>query len=335
MLNPPESPALVPIQEAIEAFLGRGEIRGPVWVACSGGVDSTALLAAAAGTRLRAAPLGVVHVDHGVHARRHEARDQVGQLAQSLGLRFQSFEVAPGHARETELRAARYALLRRLGDQDRAHAVLLGHHLEDQLETVLFRLRRGAGTRGLAGIPARRPLTNRCELWRPLLSIRRATLERACRELDLPIVEDPTNRDLGPSRNRLRHVEIPALRQRHHSFDERLLSIRERANARNERLEAQARTFLEEESLRSSTGTRSIPLASLRSVDEATSLEICRQLCAGICGSAVSTDLLRRLHQLGRQGQRGQRIEAHPRLSVRHDGQMLIFAPRTQIEVHR
>ena len=51
--------------------------------------------------------------------------------------------------------------------------MLLGHTRDDQAETVLLALARGAGPRGLAGMPARRELAG-VPLLRPLLDVARA-----------------------------------------------------------------------------------------------------------------------------------------------------------------
>src|SRR5690606_34955107 len=83
-----------------------------------------------------------------------EARD-VAALARQRGV---SIQVA---ARE-----ARYDFFRRVAEEQGAHRIALAHHADDQAETVLFRILRGAGTRGLAGIPYVRG-----RIIRPLLDV--------------------------------------------------------------------------------------------------------------------------------------------------------------------
>jgi tRNA(Ile)-lysidine synthetase-like protein len=78
--------------------------------------------------------------------------------------------------------------------------------MDDQAETVLMNLARGAGPRGLAGIPV---VNGR--IIRPLLGVRRAEVEGYLAERGRYYVTDATNMSLDYTRNRVRHVVIPAL----------------------------------------------------------------------------------------------------------------------------
>ena len=95
---------------------------------------------------------------------------------------------------EAAARQARLAALSRDG-----HPVLLGHTLDDQAETVLLGLLRGSGIRSLAGMSARRG-----PFLRPLLGIRRAETEAACREWVVEWWSDPMNTDPRFARVRAR-----------------------------------------------------------------------------------------------------------------------------------
>jgi tRNA(Ile)-lysidine synthase len=84
--------------------------------------------------------------------------------------------------------------------------VLLGHTRDDQAETVLLAMARGAGPRGLAGMPYRRGL-----FVRPLLDVARSDTRKACAALGLGAWVDPHNTDPAYARSRVRADALPAL----------------------------------------------------------------------------------------------------------------------------
>lgn len=185
----------------------------PAWrVALSGGLDSSVLLHLLARLRRHAElpPLFAIHIHHGLQAVADTWPAHCQALCDSLDvpLHIERVHVDVGASVERAAREARYAALeRRLGEGD---VLLTGQHRDDQAETLLFRLLRGAGVRGLAGMPASRPL-GRGRLLRPLLRVSRAELEAYARQHQLSWVEDPSNADTGLARNFLRREVLPAL----------------------------------------------------------------------------------------------------------------------------
>jgi tRNA(Ile)-lysidine synthase len=91
-----------------------------------------------------------------------------------------------------------------------AAAVLLGHTRDDQAETVLLALARGAGPRGLSGMPSVRELEG-VRMLRPLLDVSREETRKACAALGLTPWEDPHNADPAYARARVRSSGLPAL----------------------------------------------------------------------------------------------------------------------------
>jgi tRNA(Ile)-lysidine synthase len=205
------APPVAAIRRAVRrclADLPRGSV---VLVACSGGADSLALAAA---TRFVADRLGLaaglVSVDHGLQAGSADRAESVVGWARAAG--FEPVELAtvdvwglPGGP-EAAARTARYAALSAAADRHGAAAVLLGHTRDDQAETVLLALARGAGPRGLAGMPYRKGV-----FVRPLLDVARADTRKACAALGLASWEDPHNTDPAFARSRVRAEALPAL----------------------------------------------------------------------------------------------------------------------------
>jgi tRNA(Ile)-lysidine synthase len=185
-------------------------------VACSGGADSLALAAAAAFAGPRIGwRIGLITVDHGLQPGSASRAEAVASWARSAGLdpvSVATITVDPADPTgpEAAARHARYEALQAACGEYAAAALLLGHTLDDQAETVLLALARGAGPRGLSGMPARRD-TGSTALLRPMLGLRRSTLREACKALGLTPWEDPHNADSRYARARVRAAALPSL----------------------------------------------------------------------------------------------------------------------------
>ncbi|MFL6601012.1 MAG: tRNA lysidine(34) synthetase TilS [Steroidobacteraceae bacterium] len=186
-----------------------------VVVAFSGGVDSTAVLAALAADRPRGLRMRAVHVNHGLHPNAAKWSEHCRAVADGLGVQLEVLTArvvrAGGVSLEAAARDARYAVLARA--LETGEFLLTAHHEDDQLETVLLQLFRGAGMAGLAAMPDIAPFA-RGWLVRPLLPRSRAELEEWVRGAGLSWVEDDTNADETLDRNYLRRRVLPLLRER-------------------------------------------------------------------------------------------------------------------------
>ncbi|WP_212625619.1 tRNA lysidine(34) synthetase TilS [Pseudomonas sp. PP3] len=184
-------------------------------IAFSGGLDSTVLLHLLAHlAKTESLPaLTAIHVHHGLQAVADAWPEHCRSVCDALGVPLQvvHVQVQPGASQERAARDARYGAFIQA---TQANEVLLtAQHRDDQAETLLFRLLRGAGLRGLSGMPRQRPLGNG-HLLRPLLDITRTELETYASDNHLNWIEDPSNQDRQFSRNYLRHQVFPALTAR-------------------------------------------------------------------------------------------------------------------------
>ncbi|APV41052.1 tRNA lysidine(34) synthetase TilS [Pseudomonas frederiksbergensis] len=184
-------------------------------IAFSGGLDSTVLLHLLVHlAKTESLPaLSAIHVHHGLQAAADAWPDHCQSVCDALGVPLQvvRVQVQPGASIERAARDARYAAFI---EATQANEVLMtAQHRDDQAETLLFRLLRGAGVRGLSGMPSERPL-GRGHLLRPLLDVTRAELEAYATEHQLSWIEDPSNQDHQFSRNYLRHQVFPVLTAR-------------------------------------------------------------------------------------------------------------------------
>ena len=200
-----------------------------VCVAVSGGADSVALLLALVEANTESAqnktPLGVVlrvaHVHHGLRGAEADGdEDFVRELCERLGVPLTVFRVdtaarqaMQGEGVEEAARELRYEALRGLMASGVVDVVATAHTLDDQAETVVMKMLRGAWTEGLGGISPEVQVSGGGKIVRPLLGVRRVEVEAFLRERGPAWREDATNQDVSLTRNRVRHVLMPMLRE--------------------------------------------------------------------------------------------------------------------------
>ncbi len=204
-------PAVAAIRLAVRRALADVDPGRDVVVACSGGADSLALLAATVfeGRRAGWRVVGAT-VDHGLQdgSAEHAARvvAQMGELGADETFSATVHVETAGLGPEAAARRARYAVLGEIAERVGAAAVLLGHTRDDQAETVLLGLARGSGGRSLAGM--RRSFDR---FVRPLLDVPRADTVTACQVEGIEFWDDPHNADTGFTRVRVRRSVLPVL----------------------------------------------------------------------------------------------------------------------------
>jgi tRNA(Ile)-lysidine synthase len=255
-------------------LIARGE---PVLVALSAGPDSTALLAAMASLR-DAGEVGPVHalfVDHGLRGGVETEAATARRSCARLGVPLSVVKVVVGAGNlQAAARRARYAALRAEAARVGAVRIATGHTLTDQAETVLLRLLRGAGARGLSGIPPRRG-----RVVRPLIDRPRheglAWLERQ----ELEWCDDPTNASPRYARNRLRLELWPRLLAVNPSLEAALARTADLLRDDERALSARARGVLEASPRPS--------LATLRRLPRAVSRRVIRRLALEVGGRAA------------------------------------------------
>jgi len=172
----------------------------------SGGPDSVALLRAL--LELGGEP-AVLHVDHGL--RGEESREDaefVRGLCEVLGVRCEVRRIElQGEANLQErAREERYRLAEEVAGELGSPTIAAGHTAADVAETVLMNLARGAGLRGLSGIPPARG-----RLVRPLIERTRREILDYLAGLDQPYRTDPTNLTGKYARNQVRLEVLPIL----------------------------------------------------------------------------------------------------------------------------
>ena len=211
------------VRKAIDRF-GLLENGDKVLVACSGGADSTALLAALLELSGEySLKIAVAHFNHRLRRTSDRDEDFVIRLARRLGLPvyvrredIRALALGRGQNVEEAGRERRYRFLRETAGRIGARRIATGHTLTDQAETVLLRILRGTGPRGLGGIL---PCVDGLII-RPLIGIPRREVESYLRSRKISHCEDESNRNLGYLRNRVRRRLMPYLER---SFDPKIV----------------------------------------------------------------------------------------------------------------
>jgi len=189
-----------------------------VLVAVSGGPDSVALCHIL--NRLRRVynvELFVTHVHHGI---RGSEADADAAFVQDLGRRLElhvlvqrvdvhSWQKKHGGSLQMAARSLRYHCLHQIMAQEQASKLALGHNADDQAEEILLRIFRGAGQRGLTGMPPR----NRDGLIRPLLECHRREITAYLEINNLTFRHDESNLKPWCKRNLLRLELLPRLQR--------------------------------------------------------------------------------------------------------------------------
>jgi tRNA(Ile)-lysidine synthase len=206
-------------ESAVATGLGTWTARTVFLAAVSGGVDSTAMLAALAALRQKGNyELRCLHVEHGIRPLEESWGDAlaVKDICKRLDVPCGIISIPAGKIAETAKRQGlgiegaarwfRHGAWNQEARRIRAKRILVAHTQDDLLETLLMRLLRGSGPTGLATMPQERG-----RILRPLLGLTRTEALNYLSAKGIPFRTDATNEDIRYLRNRIRHKLVPCL----------------------------------------------------------------------------------------------------------------------------
>jgi tRNA(Ile)-lysidine synthase len=222
-----------------------------VVLAVSGGVDSMVMLHLFAHFKDAAGfDLTVAHVNHGLRGEASESDEKlVREVAGESGLPFFSTRWHYDGSGNMQDRARRFRqdFLIEVAGERGARYVATGHHRDDQAETVLMHLIRGAGLKGLSGIPWRAEFSEGIQLVRPLLGVGRREIEEYARERGIAFAEDASNATDAYARNDLRHRLIPMMEEFNSRIVANLAGLADRLRDDEDALDGAAQDFCRRE----------------------------------------------------------------------------------------
>ncbi len=189
-----------------------------VGVAVSGGPDSMALLSCLCSF----APsdffsVVCVHFEHGIRGQESlDDADFVSRYCAEHNIPFyMSAADVPSLAEEWHVgkqsaaKRAREEYFASLIENGDADVIATAHHLDDNAESVLMHILRGSGTDGLRGIHVKTGAAVR-----PLLCVTRSEILAYLEEKGIGYVTDQTNEENEYTRNFVRNVLMPQIRER-------------------------------------------------------------------------------------------------------------------------
>ncbi len=220
-----------------------------VIIALSGGADSVSLLYALYSLKEKySLNLKAAHMNHNL--RGDEAlRDEnfCRKICEEKGVELfvKSVDINAVAEKEkisTELagRNERYKFFGELSERYGAK-IATAHNADDNVETVVFNLIRGAGLNGLGGI---KPV--RGNIIRPLIRIERADIEEYLNENSIPFVTDSTNLTDDYTRNKIRHLIVPVMREINPNAAGNIADESELLSGVNSFVELKANEFIDE-----------------------------------------------------------------------------------------
>ncbi|MGB9878268.1 MAG: tRNA lysidine(34) synthetase TilS [bacterium] len=308
-------------------MLSEGE---DVVVAVSGGPDSICLLH----LLLRIAPemklrLSVAHLNHMLREEAIFEEEFVRELARKYSLAFYSERInvpqliKKGETLEEGARRIRYDFFRRASEKLSSKKVALGHTADDLVETVLLNLIRGAGLRGLRGIPPLRKEESIVFI-RPLINIWRREIEEYLKEQNIPYVIDRSNLSLQFTRNKIRHQVIPLLEELNPRVKEAIHRLASIARETLSFIEEEARARVEEIIERKTGSSLYLNFPKLASLHPALQKEIVRQALEEFKLELGKEDV-ERILEIGRSGVATTLAGG---MGVRKRGEFLLFSKR-------
>lgn len=193
-------------------------------VAVSGGPDSICLFDLIAKLPFQ---ITAAHFNHQLRPESGEELRFVKAISESKGIPFYSHSLDVKEFADREklgieeaARKARYEFLFRVASETESQTVVTAHHADDQVETILMNFIRGAGLKGLAGMPYSQhtAFSEKILLVRPLLDFRKEELFAYCHDNNLQYFIDESNYEPLYFRNRIRNQLIPLLTEYNPNF---------------------------------------------------------------------------------------------------------------------
>lgn len=158
----------------------------------------------------------VAHINHMIRAEAIDDEKYVAEYCEKNNIEFYAkqinvLEIANTKKIGTEEagRKVRYDFFEEVLKLTSSNKIAIAHNKNDKIETIIMHLLRGSGLSGIKGIEPKR----NNKYIRPLIECERQEIETYCEEKNLNPRIDKTNFENEYTRNKIRNIVIPYIRQ--------------------------------------------------------------------------------------------------------------------------
>lgn len=156
----------------------------------------------------------VVHINHMIRQEAIEDEKFVKSFCEKKNIEFFSKSIDVKKLAYTNKigieeagRKARYDFFEEILEQTNSNKIAIAHNKNDKVETIIMNVMRGSGISGLKGIEEKRG-----KYIRPLIECDRNEIEKYCKDKNLHPRIDKTNFDNEYTRNKIRNIVIPYIK---------------------------------------------------------------------------------------------------------------------------
>lgn len=162
-----------------------------------------------------ASKLAVAHINHMIREESNDDEEFVRNFCKEKNIDFYSKRINVQDLANTMKigteeagRIARYDFFNEVLIKTNATKIAIAHNKNDKIETMIMNMLRGSGVNGLKGIDPKRGI-----YIRPLIECDRNEIEQYCEEQNLNPRIDKTNFENDYTRNKIRNIVIPYVKQ--------------------------------------------------------------------------------------------------------------------------
>lgn len=204
-----------------------------VLLAVSGGIDSMVMTDLFTKTGIS---IGIAHCNFCLRGSESDKDEElVKEFAANHKIpffikKFKTKEYAgeKGISIQMAARELRYAWFEEVRKQNGFNKIAVAHNLNDNIETFLINLVRGTGIAGLTGMKI-----SGHRIIRPLLFATREYIEEYCKKNCIIYREDRSNAETKYTRNKIRHLVLPVLKEINPSIENTIKETAERLGSVN------------------------------------------------------------------------------------------------------